>query len=97
MASRKTKKNYNLQRSASTLTTSSYSSSSSMSSASKSTFSRIWGSFRRSQSTHSVADGYKVVDDCGKINVEIIKSINDLDESVLSFSHGKVETIPPGM
>ena len=41
-------------------------------------------------------EGFKVVDDNGKINVEIIKSISELDNSVVSFNHGVVETIPPG-
>ena len=43
-----------------------------------------------------MSEGYKVVDDNGKINVEIIKSISELDNSVVSFNHGTVETIPPG-
>ena len=28
--------------------------------------------------------------------MEIIKSISELDNSVVSFNHGMVETIPPG-
>ena len=93
MASRKNRK-HALQRSASTLTASTLSSTSSKTA---STFSRIWGSFRRSQSSSSVlSDGFKVVDDNGRINVEIIKSISELDNSVVSFNHGMVETIPPG-
>lgn len=36
-----------------------------------------------------------MVDDEGKINVQIIKSISELDNSVVSFNHGAVETIPP--
>ena len=89
MASRKNRK-HTLQRSASTLT------STSTNSSKTSTFGRIWGSFRRSQSSTSVSEGFKVVDEGGKINVEIIKSICELDNSVVSFNHGKVETIPPG-
>ena len=85
MASRRNKK---LQRSASTLTASSTSS--------KSTFGRIWGSFRRSHSSTSVHEGFKVVDSNRGINVEIIQSISDLDHSVVSFNQGNVETIPPG-
>lgn len=93
MASRKNKR-HSLQRSASTLTASSISS---LSTSKASTFGRIWGSFRRSQSSNSVAEGFKVVDESGKINVvEIIKSIAELDNSVVSFNHGNVETIPPG-
>ena len=116
---RKTKKNHALQRSASTLT-----SASSSTNSTRSTFSRIWGSFRRSQSSHSVSDGFKPLDrlesstddvllmapaphhhhphghrvhaHVGGGGVEIIKSISELDNSVVSFNHGNVETIPPG-
>ena len=114
---RKTKKNHALQRSASTLTSASTNST-------RSTFSRIWGSFRRSHSSHSVSDGFKPLDrlesstddvllmapaphhhhphghrvhaHVGGGGVEIIKSISELDNSVVSFNHGNVETIPPG-
>lgn len=119
---RKTKKNHALQRSASTLTSASTNST-------RSTFSRIWGSFRRSHSSHSVSDGFKPLDRLesstddvllmapdphhphghrhqhhvhhahgggGGGGVEIIKSISELDNSVVSFNHGNVETIPPG-
>ena len=92
---RKSRKNHALQRSASTLTSNSTNSS-------KSTFSRIWGSFRRSQSSHSVSEGFKPLGhhmDVGHSTtprVEIIKSISELDNSVVSFNHGNVETIPPG-
>ena len=90
MAARKNRRHSTLQRSASTLTSSSVSSKTS-------TFSRIWGSFRRSHSSNSVSDGFKVVNDRGQVNVvEIIRSISELDNSVVSFNHGNVETIPPG-
>ena len=92
MASKKNRRYTTLQRSASTLTSSSVTSSKSTAS----TFARIWGSLRRSHSSHSVSDGFKVVHNDGQINVEIIKSISELDNSVVSFNHSNVQTIPAG-